>query len=136
MCVCVCVFVCVCVCVCDRERESSLLYLTFWTVFSSLPSTLLPTLPIEWWPSTQHHVDYHAKTPKITLFIVVERLPQKRVHYLGSHVLCRTHWCGEHGRGHRGVVTADHTAEVKVTNTNWSHLHKQKRKWFTSSSIQ
>ena len=97
-------------------------YLAVVTVLSFLPPTVLSTASIKWRPSTQHHEQYDPKAPKVTLLVVVKCLTQESVNYLRGHVLGWTNGGGEDGRGCGGVVTAHHTAKVKVTDTHWCYL--------------
>jgi hypothetical protein len=63
-------------------------YLTSMTVFSSLPTTVRPTVPIERWVATQQDVHNHSQWPEITPLIIRVRFTNKSLHNFRSHELC------------------------------------------------
>lgn len=63
-------------------------YLTCLTVFSSLPTTVRPTVPIERWVATQQDIHNHSQWPEITPLIIRVRFTNKSLHNFRSHELC------------------------------------------------
>lgn len=65
------------------------------------------------------------KAPEVTFLVVGEGISSECLHDLWGHELCRTNWSEEdRGLGGRGRVN-DHTAQVKVTYSDWRDLWRQ-----------